>query len=40
MEKFTKRESGIIIASLENGMSDALHDIQEGGRSWKNSALY
>jgi hypothetical protein len=35
MQKFTKRESGIIIASLEYGMSDALHDIQEGEEAGK-----
>jgi hypothetical protein len=35
MEKFTKRESGIIIASLENAMSDSLHDIQAGEEAGK-----
>ena len=35
MQKFTKFERGIIIASLENGMSDALHDIQAGEEAGK-----
>ena len=35
MEKFTKRERGIIIASLENAMSDSLHDIQAGEEAGK-----
>ena len=35
MEKFTKRESGIIIASLENAMSDSLQDIQAGEEAGK-----
>lgn len=35
MQKFTKFESGIIIASLENGMSDSLHDVQEAEEAGK-----
>jgi hypothetical protein len=35
MEKFTKFESGIILASLKNAMSDSLHDIQAGEKAGK-----
>ena len=35
MEKFTKFESGLIIASLKSGMYDILDDIQEGEKAGK-----
>ena len=35
MEKFTKFESGLIIASLKSGMYDILDDIQEGEEAGK-----